>query len=196
MAAGSEMLKAAFVRILVVGGIVIVTSYVTFGSIAFEPLSLWFEFVVNGVTITLAYAALMSGRVWNVVVAEMLWCAFTLLVVPLPYGHRGNFVMVTSNVIALTLAVYLYILVVNRHIVNVPILRLIVAVLLVGLAHAVVVIFLPLAGVEVWLHPGRVLEWSILYVKNGMAIGIICAIGMELSEYLINLIVAHRERVC
>lgn len=186
MRTGSEVLKESALRFVVIGGLAVILSFILFGPLAFNPFMTSFEYVASGVTIAIAYAAFKSERVRNGLAAELIWYVFLMTIIGYSNGW-WNYVMEASYIIGLVAAVYLYFMLINKRIVKGLIQRAVAVIIIVAVAHALIVIFLQLVNSGIFVHPLRSLGWSLMNLRNGTVIGIISAIGMEFSEYLINL---------
>jgi hypothetical protein len=101
--------------------------------------------------------------------------------------------MEASYVVGLTGSVYLYLWVINKRFANNRVQRIIAAALILGLAHGVIVIFLEAVSLRVLVHPVKTFAWSYMNLRNGTVIGILSAVGMELSDHLANSFSAHAE---
>jgi hypothetical protein len=182
----NQVLKKAIVRFLVIACIVIAFSLVVFGSAAFKPELTSFEFVANSVTIAIAYAAFKAHQARNGFAALLVWYLLLTGILFTPH-YMSNFIMAASYIVGLTASVYFYLKASDKWFTKNLIQRVVAGALIIGVAHAVIVIFLQVVSLKVFIHPDKSIEWSYLNLKNGTLIGILSVIGMELAEYLLNL---------
>ena len=179
-----ENVKEAILRIIVVSVIAIGSGYLFFGSAVFNPRMTWFEFVANGVTIAIAYSAFKSSQIRDGFALLFLWYLFLNVFVFLPHNDWMPR-MEASYVIGLTASVYVYFLLARKSVISGWVQRIIVICLLIGFAHGLIVLFLEVLTQRLFIHPSETVGWSFMNLKTGLVIGIVCAVGMELSEYLI-----------
>lgn len=192
MNADNDVLKGAAVRTLVIASLVIVAGLIVFGTSVFNPLLTSFEFVANGVTIAIGYAAFKAHRARDGFAALLVWYVLLTLIICSPI-YTWNFIMEASYVVGLTGSVYLYLWVINKKFANNRVQRIIAAALILGLAHGLIVIFLEAVSLRVLVHPVKTFAWSYMNLRNGTVIGILSAVGMELSDHLANSSSAHTE---
>lgn len=188
----ADVVKDAVVRVLVVAGIAIAFGYLVFGSAVFNVRMTWFEFVENGVTVGIAYMTFKSNRVRIGFLVLFFWYLFLIAFLFVPHNN-WNPIMEASYVVGLTASVYVYFLLDRKHIIKGPIQRIICASLLIGFAHGVIVLFLQLITLRVFVHTLETLSWGFMNLKNGTVIGLLCGIGMELTEPIINSHLLHRD---
>ncbi len=187
-----DVVKDAALRVLVVGAVAVGFGYLVFGSAVFNMRMTWFEFVANGVTIAIAYMAFKSNQVRNGFIVLFFWYLFLIAFAFVPHNNWMP-IMEASYVVGLTASVYVYFLLDRKHIIKGSIQRIICVSLLIGFAHGVIVLFLQLLTLRVFAHPLETLGWSFMNLKNGVVIGLLCAVGMELSEFIINSHFLHRS---
>ncbi|MGA2623290.1 MAG: hypothetical protein ABSF91_05490 [Bacteroidota bacterium] len=192
MNSDNEVLKQAIVRTVVIASLVIVPGLIVFGTSVFNPLLTHFEFVANGITIAIGYAAFKAHRARDGFAALLVWYVLLTLMIFSPI-YAWSFIMEASYVIGLTGSVYFYLWVNKRRYANNRVQRMIAAALILGLAHGLIVIFLEAVSLRVLVHPVKTFTWSYMNLRNGTVIGILSAVGMELSDYLVNSFPAHEE---
>jgi hypothetical protein len=180
-----DIVKEGALRIIVVGGMAVGFGYLVFGSAVFKVHTTWFEFVANGITIAIAYMAFKSPRIRDSFVVLFFWYLFLIAFVFVPH-NSWNPITEASYVVGLTVAVYFFFFLNGKHIINGWFQRIICVVLLVGFAHGLIVLFLEVISLRVFIHPLRSLDWSFMNLKSGTVIGILCGVGMELSERIVN----------
>ncbi len=192
MSSDNDILKKAIVRTLVIAGLVFVPGLIVFGTSVFNPLLTRFEFVANGVTIAIGYAAFKARRARDGFAALLVWYVVLTLIIFSPI-YAWSFIMEASYVVGLTASVYFYLWVIRKRFANNRVQRIIAAALILGLAHGVIVIFLEAVSLRMLAHPVKTFTWSYMNLRNGTVIGSLSAVGMELSDYLVNLLFAHAE---
>ncbi|MGO9482349.1 MAG: hypothetical protein ACLP05_11300 [Candidatus Kryptoniota bacterium] len=182
-----KLLIDTIIRAIVVAGVVSFFSIIVFGAAALEPQLAQFELLKNGVTIAIAYAAFKGNRLRDGFAALLLWYVLLTAVIDVPY-HAWNFVMEAAYIVGLTYSIYFYFNVVGKTLGKARVKWIIAATLIVGTAHGLIFIFLQIISLRVFAHPIETFEWSFIDLKNGLVIGILSALGMEFSEYVVRTI--------
>lgn len=187
-----EVFEEDVIRTFLVGGMAVGLGYLFFGRGVFDIRMILFEFVSNGVTIALAYTAFKSNQVRNGLVSLLVWYFILVAFVYVPHNNWMP-IMEASYVLGLTAAVYIYFLLGRKHLMKGWLQRIAFAVILIGLTHGFIFVFLQLITLKVFVHPLETLGWSFTSLKYGAVIGLLCAVGMELSEHVISSRFLHRS---
>lgn len=186
MSTDGEVLKESAVRVVVVGGLAVISGLILFGSKTLNPVMGAFRYVADGVTIGIAYAAFKSGQVRNGFAAELIWYMLIMTLMGYSYGW-WNYVMTAAYMVGLTAAVYLLLFFIKKNYVRGLILRFVAAVIILVVAYWVIILFLQVVNRGLFVNPLRSFKWVFMFTETGAIIGALCAIGMELSEYVITL---------
>lgn len=180
-----EVVEEAALRILVVAGAAVAFGYFIYGPGVFDVRMTWFEFVANGVTIGTAYMTFKLDKVKNGFLVLFFWYLFLIAFIYVPHNYWMP-IQAASYVVGLTAAIYVFFYLAGKHLVNGWVQRILSVVLLIGFAHGMIILFLELITLRVFAHPLKTFDWSFMNLKSGVVIGLLCAIGMELSERIIH----------
>ncbi len=187
-----KAVEEAILRVVLVAGIAAGFGYLVFGSALLNIGMIWFEFVTSGITIAIAYMAFRSGRARNGFVVLLFWYLCMIAFIYVPHNSWMP-IMEASYVVGLTAAVYVFFILKRRHVIKGSVQRIVGVALLIGITHGLVVLFLQLITLRLFAHPMTSLGWGFMNLKYGMVIGLLCGVGMELSEYIISSRMLHRS---
>ena len=179
-----EFVKNGFIRGLLVAACVAGAGVLSYGRLIFVPTMSAFMFPVSGTSIGIAYGAFKGGHTRQGIIALLLWylvlCGFSPYILWM-YIMNGTYV----TILALTMAAM-------------PLLgdklrlrhwsqRIILAALLIGIAHALTIVVLDLFRMQRFLgNPLRYLGFSLENLRRGTVIGLAAGMGMELAEVIVG----------
>lgn len=179
-------IRNVLTRFFSVGGIAVAFSLVAFGPRAFSIHSIEFVIMANGVAIAVAYSTLKTGVFQNEHVAAMITMLFLFVILPLPLGGWG-LVSVTSYLVGLTAAVGLYCSIVARHPLRGRPWRIFAAIVILGLADALVFFFLQVASLRLSGHPSVLSLFATGELLEGLLMTTVSSAAFEIAEWAVQL---------
>ena len=186
-----ETLKLAIVRFVIISGFIIAVAYLIYQIAVFTPTMWAFQYFVSGITLGIAYVTFKEKNYREGIALLLLW--YIILVGVISKGNHWVFILEGVYICIIALAVYLYIIIIKRSFVRNEISRIIVSTIIVGLSNSFIIVILELYRLQSISSPfPDMLNGMFLNFKIGATLGLFMGVGIELSNYFID--VVYKEK--
>ena len=174
-------LKEFALRFIAMAGAGMLAGYLMFGSFIVNPVYMSFQFTVNSITAGLSYALLKwTSKLRSVVV---LFCWFVLLTVLEDVNNRWMYLLNCTYIVGISGAMFAYLYLCDKPILNSPIRRIALLSLLVGLVNTLHVIILAAIslGSSMFQNPHFFSNCEFNF-EAGSLIGLAAGLGAEIVD--------------
>ncbi len=187
-----ETFKYAIIRFVIISGLIIALAYWIYQIAVFTPTMWPFQYFISGVTIGLSYVTFYKKNYREGLVLLLLW--YIVLVSIISKGNSWVFILEGTYICTIAFAVYLYIIIIGKPFIKNEISRIIVSTIILGLCNSFIIVILNLYSIQsIFAHFPDMFDAMFLNLKIGAILGLYMGIGIELSNYIID--VVYKEKI-
>jgi len=187
-----EALKRAMIRLTIISGLIIGLAYFIYQIAVFTPTMWAFQYFISGITIGLAYVTFRDKNYREGLGLLLLW--YIILVSIISKGNSWVFILEGTYICIIAFAVYLYIIIIGKPFIKNEISRIIVSTIILGLFNSFIIVVLNLYSIQsLFAHFPNMLDAMFLNLKIGAMLGLFMGLGIELSNYFID--VFYKEKI-
>lgn len=186
-----DALKKAIFRFIIISGLIIALAYLIYQIAVFTPTMWAFQYFISGITIGIAYVAFRDKNYREGIVLLLLW--YIILVSVISKGNYWVFILEGVYICFIALAVHLYIKIIGKSFIKNEISRIIVSTIIIGLCNSFIVVVLNLYSLQsIFSKLPNILDTMFLNLKIGAILGLFMGVGIELSNYFVD--VVYKEK--
>jgi len=180
----AEYLRQAIARCISISGIIITLAFLIFARSVFIPTRWPFQFLVSGITIGLTYTSFREKYYREGLGLLVLW--YTILLGFIGELHGWIFILEGAYIILISVAVYLFIKIIQKPTMNNKFLRVCSSTVILGVVNSFIIVVLNLFSISMILSRlPEIFNAMLLNLKIGAMLGLFMGIGIELSDTLI-----------
>ncbi len=180
------------VRFISISGFIIALAYLIYRDNVFTSTMWAFQYFVSSITIGIAYVTFKEKNFREGIALLLFW--YIILVMSVSSENRDVFILEGVYAGITALAVYWYIITISKSFIKNEISRIIMAIIIIGLSNCLIVVILDLYGLQSIYSPfSETLNKMFFNFKIGATIGLFMGTGIELSNYLVDVVFKEKK---
>ena len=183
----TEIMMRAIIRFSIIAGLIITLAFLIYRIAVFTPTMWAFQYFISGITIGLAYVTFRDKNYRIGLVLLLLW--YIILVSVISEGNSWVFILDGAYTCIIALAVHLYIIIINKPFIKNEISRIIASTIILGVCNSLIILVLNLYSFQsLFAHFSYMLDAMFLNLRIGAMLGLFMGVGIELSNYFIDVV--------
>jgi len=189
-----ETTKQALVRSISISGFIIAVAFFIYHESVFTPTRWPFQFLLSGITVGISFTTFRDQYYREGLALLFLW--YIIIVGSIPERHAWLYILHGTYTCIIAAAVYVYLIIVRKPFIKNEILRMSTSIVVLGLANCCIIVVLSIYSLpSLFSNFSRILDAMFLNLKIGALLGLLMGIGIELADYIVNLLFIQTKDV-
>ena len=187
----SDLIKESIIRFIIITGLIIAAGYYLYHNSVFISTHWPFQFLVSGIIVGIAYATFYKNNLSIGITILLIW--YIVLTSLVSRNNSWGYILEGVYIGFFSAAVYLYILIIRKYIIENILVRFIISSILFGVINSLIIVFLSLLSQAIFVDMSKIIKPMILNLQIGAGIGLMLGIGIQLSDSFIKSILVKNN---
>jgi hypothetical protein len=187
-----DIIKQSLVRCISTSGFIIAIAYFIYQDSVFTPTHSPFQFLISGITIGISYTSFRNQNYREGLALLLLW--YFIIIVSISERHTWLFILEGTYICIIAAAVYAYLNIIRKPFIKDEIFRIVTSTVIIGIANCLIIVVLNLYSLpSIFINFPNILDIMLLNLKIGVILGLLMGIGIELANYLVNILFIQKK---